>query len=47
METMEPFGLQLLEGDHLLSSDIDKSYDHFRLHPSMRNWLLFVINGKQ
>jgi hypothetical protein len=46
METIESFGLQLLEGDHLLSFDIEKGYHHFRLHPSMRNWFLFVINGK-
>jgi hypothetical protein len=46
METMESFGVQLLDEDHLLSFDIEKGYHHFRLHPSMRNWFLFVINGK-
>ena len=46
METLESFALEIKPNDHLLSFDIEKGYHHFRLHPDIRNWFLFRIDGR-
>lgn len=34
------------EVDHMLSMYIEKGYRHLRLHPLMRDWLIFRYNGR-
>ena len=46
METLESFALEIKPNDHLLSFDIEKGYHHLRLHPAIRNWFLFRIDGR-
>lgn len=46
METLESFALELDPADHLMSFDIQKGYHHFRLHPDIRNWFIFVLAGR-
>lgn len=45
MQSISVFGENLLKGDHLLSFDWKKDYQHFRLHPRMWDWFLFQYNG--
>ena len=46
METLESFAVDLAQGDHMFSFDIAKGYHHFRLHPDIRNWFIYRINGR-
>lgn len=45
MENLKYFTLELNKDDHLVSCDIQKSYHHFRLHPQIRNWFIFRLDG--
>ena len=41
MESILEFAMNIQEGDHMLSMDIESGYRHFRLHPAMRDWFIF------
>lgn len=46
METLESFALELKQSDHMFSFDIAKGYHHFRLHPDIRDWFIYKIDGR-
>jgi hypothetical protein len=46
MESLTSFGLDLRQGDHMISFDIQSGYRHFRMAPSMRNFFLFHPSGR-
>ena len=41
METLPEFAMSIQERDHMLSMDIEKGFQHLRLHPIMRDWFIF------
>lgn len=46
MESISEFACHLQRNDHMMSMDIKKGYRLVRLHPAMRDWFLFVFNGR-
>ena len=46
MDSIAQFAMNLRKGDYLLSMDIAKGYQHFRLHPTMPDWFLFRWEGR-
>jgi hypothetical protein len=45
-DTLDANATQLREGDRMLSFDLASGYHHFRLHPSMREWLTVRFAGR-
>ena len=46
METLESFAVELDQDDQMFSFDIAKGYHHFRLHPDIRDWFVYKIDGR-
>ena len=46
VESLSEFSMEMQEGDHFISMDIHRGYQHFRLHRGMRDWFVFRSTGK-
>jgi Reverse transcriptase (RNA-dependent DNA polymerase) len=46
METLPAYALELQEGDHMISFEIQSGYRHFRLAPRMRDMFTFHYAGR-
>lgn len=46
MESLAEFASDIQKGDHSLSMDVQKGYRHLRLHPDMREWFIFRLEGR-
>lgn len=46
METLPEFAMSVQPEDHMISFDIEKGFRHLRLHPAMRDWLIFGYDGR-
>lgn len=46
METIQSFALEIEKGDVMMSWDFKSAYQHFYLHPDVRDYFVFRYGGK-